>query len=125
MAKPTLIINGHDYTEYVASMEPTYNALDAEGSGRDVQTGQMFRTVVAKKESYNVSMARLPAALQVQLIADLMTNGFNQVTLLDPVTNTQRVKTMYTSAVTCGSMRYVKDTGDTMYDGVAFSMIER
>ena len=85
----------------------------------------MFRTVVAKKESYNVSMARLPAALQVQLIADLMTNGFNQVTLLDPVTNTQRVKTMYTSAVTCGSMRYVKDTGDTMYDGVAFSMIER
>ena len=52
MAKPTLIINGHDYTEDVASMEPTYNALDAEGSGRDVQTGQMFRTVVAKKESY-------------------------------------------------------------------------
>lgn len=125
MAKPILKINGHDYTDYVESMEPTVNALDAEGSGRDVQTGQMFRTMVAKKQSWSVTMTRMPALLQKQLIADIMSSEFYNATILDPTTGAQAVKTVYTSSTPCGSMRYIRDAGDVVYDGVAFSMIER
>ena len=47
--KPVLIIGGHDYAPLVEELNISRNDLDAEGSGRDVQTGLMHRTRVATK----------------------------------------------------------------------------
>ena len=125
MAKPKLVINQHDYTEYIESMEPTINALDADGSGRDVQTGTMIRTLVALKQSWAVKLVRIPSSIMLQLIGDVMVQ-FYSATFINPTTGAEVTKTMYTSSVPCGAVRYVKDgNGAIEYAGVSFNMIER
>ena len=125
MSAPVLIINNHDYTVYAEEIKAELNALDAEGSGRDVQTGQMFRTHIADKVKLEVSMLRLPTSVMIALTADLMSNPYYTATFLDPKTGAQATKTFYTSTVPYGVQRYLRSADQTVYDGVSFSMIER
>lgn len=124
MARPVLIINGHDYAPYIEELSPSRNDLDADGSGRDVQTGEMFRTRIAVKQKWEVKMLRLSQALHMQLLADIYPVDYN-VTILDPTTGQQATKTMYTSTVPFGAQRYDKETGAPYYDGMTFSMTEK
>ena len=124
MAKPTLLINGHEYAEYIEELTPDVNDLDADGSGRDVQTGTMYRTRIAIKQKWNVKMLRLSQTLMTQLLNDLSPVFFT-ATITDPATGNQTAKTMYTSTKTCGAQRYDKETGAPYYDGASFSLIER
>ena len=124
MAKPVLIINGHDYAEYVQELLPSRNDLDADGSGRDVQTGLMFRTLIATKQKWDVKMLRLNQAVHQQLINDI-SPVYYDVTVIDPMTGLQSTKTVYTSSVPFGAQRYDKDSGAPVYDGMSFSMTER
>lgn len=124
MAKPVLIINGHDYAPYVLELNPSRNDLDAEGSGRDVQTGLMYRTRIGTKQKWEVKMLRLTEAVHKQLIADI-NPVFYSVTVLDPTTGQQVTKTVYTSTVPFGAQRYDRDSGAPVYDGMTFSMTER
>ena len=57
MAAPVLIINNHDYAPLVEELNIVNNDLDADGSGRDVQTGLMYRTRVATKMKVTVKAA--------------------------------------------------------------------
>lgn len=124
MAAPCLIINGHDYAQYIEELTPSRNDLDAEGSGRDVQTGTMYRTRIGTKQKWEVKMLRLTEALHRQLIADINPVFFN-VTVLDPVTGAQATKTVYTSTVPFGAQRYDRESGAPVYDGMTFSLTER
>lgn len=124
MAKPVLIINGHDYAPYIEELTPSRNDLDADGSGRDVQTGEMFRTRIAVKQKWDVKMLRLPQKIHKQLLADINPVFFS-VTVLDPKTAQQATKTVYTSTVPFGAQRYDKDSGTPYYDGMTFSMTEK
>ena len=124
MAKPVLIINGHDYAPYIEELSPSRNDLDADGSGRDVQTGEMFRTRIAIKQKWEVKMLRLSEALHRQLLDDI-NPVFYAVTVLDPTTGQQATKTVYTSTVPFGAQRYDKETGAPYYDGMTFSMTEK
>lgn len=124
MAKPVLIINGHDYAAYVESLELSRNDLDAEGSGRDVQTGEMFRTRIAVKLKAEVKLLRLQQPIMAQLAADISAAFYN-ATVVDPATGTQVTKNFYTSTVPFGAQRYNRETGAPYYDGVSFSMTER
>ena len=124
MAKPVLIINGHDYAPLVEELNIINNDLDAEGSGRDVQTGLMYRTRIATKMKADVKLCRLQQAVQLQLSADI-SEPFYSATVLDPATGARVTKTFYTSTVPFGAQRYNRETGAPYYDGVTFSMIER
>lgn len=124
MAMPTLIINGHDYTEYVEEITPSRNALDADGSGRDVQNGLMYRTIIAQKQKWDVKMLRLPQPVHIQLLRDLLP-PFYTATMLNPETGEIEVKTFYTSTVPFGAQRYDRETGMPYYSGMSFSMTER
>lgn len=124
MAKPVLIINGHDYAQYVVELKPGRNDLDADGSGRDVQTGLMYRTRIAQKQKWDVQFSRLSQALMQQLAADIDPVYF-QATMVDPTTGAQATKYYYVSTVPFGAQRYNKETGAPVYDGVSFSMTER
>lgn len=124
MAKPTLTINNHDYAAYIEELTPSRNDLDADGSGRDVQTGEMFRTRIATKQKWDVKMLRLGEDIHKQLLADIG-GVYYQATVLDPVTGAQATKTFYTSSVPFGAQRYDKESGKPYYDGVTFSMTER
>ena len=124
MAKPVLIINNHDYAPLVEELNLTNNDLDAEGSGRDVQTGLMYRTRIATKLKAEVKLLPLQQAQMLQLSADIA-GTFYSATLVDPTTGAQVTKSFYTSERPYGAQRYNRETGAPYYDGVTFSMIER
>ena len=124
MAKPVLIINSHNYAPYVEELSLSGNDLDAEGSGRDTQTGLMYRTRVATKLKAEVKLLRLQQPLMQQLLADI-SGTYYTATLVDPRTGAQVTKTFYTATVPFGAQRYNRETGAPYYDGVTFSMTER
>lgn len=122
--QPVLIINGHDYAPLVEELNITNNDLDAEGSGRDVQTGLMYRTRIATKMKAEVRLLRLQQAQMQQLMADIA-GTFYTATVVDPVSGTRVTKSFYTSERPFGAQRLNRDTGEPYYDGVTFAMIER
>ena len=124
MAQPTLVINDHDYTEYIEELTPELNAMDAEGSGRDVKTGTMYRIYIATKRKWTVKLLRIPQAIMQQLISDISPVYYSAV-LTDPETGTQVSRQFYTSTIPCGAQRYDKETGAPYYSGVSFTMTER
>lgn len=124
MAKPVLIINGHDYAPLVEELNIVNNDLDAEGSGRDVQTGLMHRTRIATKMKAEVRLLRLQQPQLQQLMADIA-GTFYSATVVNPTTGAQVTKSFYTSERPFGAQRLNRDTGAPYYDGVTFSMIER
>lgn len=124
MAKPVLIINSHDYAQYVEELTPSRNDLDADGSGRDVQTGEMFRTRIATKQKWDVKMLPLGETIHKQLLSDISGVYFS-ATVLDPTTGATASKTFYTSSVPFGAQRYDKESKKPYYDGMTFSMTER
>ena len=124
MAKPVLIINSHDYAAYVEELSISRNDLDAEGSGRDVQTGLMYRTRIATKLKADVKLLDLPESVHRQLLSDISA-AFYSATILNPVTGAQATKTFYTSTVPFGAQRYDKESGAPRYSGMTFSMTER
>lgn len=124
MAKPVLIINGHDYAAYVQELNISRNDLDAEGSGRDVQTGLMYRTRIATKLKADVKLRDIPQSVHMQLLSDLAP-VFYSATVLDPNTGAQVTKSFYTSTVPFGAQRYDKESGAPRYSGMTFSMTER
>jgi hypothetical protein len=124
MAKPVLIINGHDYAPYIEELNISRNDLDADGSGRDVQTGLMYRTRIATKMKVDVKMLRLKQTIHKQLLGDIAEPFYN-ATVIDPTTGSQTTKKFYTSSVPFGAQRYDKTTGMPYYDGMSFSLTER
>lgn len=124
VTKPVLIINEHNYAQYIEELNASRNDLDAEGSGRDVQTGLMYRTRIAVKMKVTVKFFRLQQAMMQQLLSDISAT-FYAATVVDPATGAQTQKTFYTSTVPYGVQRYNKETGAPYYDGVTFDMTER
>ena len=124
MAKPVLIINGHDYAAYVEELNISRNDLDAEGSGRDVQTGLMYRTRIGTKMKVEVKLFAIQETIHKQLLSDI-SGVFYTAKVVDPTTGAQAEKSFYTSTVPFGAQRYNKETGKPYYSGMTFSMIER
>lgn len=122
--KPALIINGHDYAAYVEELNITRNDLDAEGSGRDVQTGLMYRTRIASKLKVEVKLLPLRQAIHRQLLADLA-GEFYTASVVDPATGSLASRSFYTSTLPFGAQRYDKSSGAPYYSGMSFSMTER
>lgn len=124
MSKPIFKIGEHDYTKYIADdgLKPSRNDLDADGSGRNLLDGLMYRTRIATKLKWTVSFIRLDEAVMAQLAADLDAT-YVSITTLDSKTNRNITRTCYCSTINEGVQRYIG--GRTVYDGVTFNLIER
>ena len=122
--RPVLIIGDIDFTSFVSDMKPVKNDLDADGSGRDIQTGKMQRTKIADKLTWEVSMIRIPEAV-AWLLFTVLNKQYYNATTLHPGKNVQEKREYYTSSIVFGSQRYIKSKKQTVYDGVTFQMIER
>ena len=122
--RPMLLINGVDYTRDAEELTPVGNGLNADGSGRDIQTGEMFRTKIGDKLTFAVKMLPLNEARH-QVLAASLKESYYQATLLDPDTDTVVTKTFYTDTRPFGVQRYDPWSGQTIYDGMAFNMIEK
>lgn len=123
--QPIFLINGHDYTRYLAEdgLKPADNDLDADGSGRNLLDGLMYRSRIATKDKWTVSFLRLDEVVMAQLMADMKRTEYVQITLLDPDENRYVERTYYTSTINKGVQRYIG--GETVYDGVTFNLTER
>lgn len=122
--KPIFKVNGHNYTVWLADegLKSSRNDMDAEGSGRNLLDGLMYRSRIASKKKWTVTFNRVNEIVAAQLLADMLPE-FVSVTLLDPQTNTQTELEYYTSTVTEGTQRY--RGGETVYDGITFNLTER
>lgn len=119
---PVFIVNGHHYEEYLSELKPSVNDLDADGSGRNLLDGKMYRKRIASKDKYTATFLRLDEATMRQLRQD-MNHEYVDVTLLDSLTNTHIEKTYYCSTINSGVQRVAG--GATVYDGVTFDITER
>jgi len=124
MAKPVLIINGHDYAAWVEALNLSRNDLDADGSGRDVQTGLMYRTRIATKLKAEVKLLRMDEAAHTQLLADI-SGVYYDATILNPESGEAETRRFYTSQTPFGAQRWDREANAAYYDGMSFSMTER
>lgn len=123
---PCFIVDGHDYAEDIAELKPSLNDLDADGSGRNILTGLMYRKLISTKDKWTVTFNRLDET-QMRSLIQSINKQYVTVTLLDPKTNTQTPKQYYCSTINPGIQRYLRDGADgkTVYDGATFNITER
>lgn len=122
--RPIFKIGDNDYTKYLAEdgLKPTKNDLDADGSGRNLLDGFMYRSKIASKAKWTVSFNRLSAETMARLSRD-MNAEYVKVTMLDPTENRHIERTYYCATINAGVQRYIG--GTAVYDGVTFNLTER
>lgn len=124
--KPIFKIGDHDYTAFLAEdgLCPVRNDLDADGSGRNLLDGLMYRARIAQKDKWTVKFNRLPELIMKSIAQDIDPE-YVEITMLDPKTNRLLTKTYYTSTLTYGAQRYDRSMDRTYYEGCTFNMTER
>lgn len=114
----------HDYTRYVESLNIVHNDIEAEGSGRDVNTGAMERTRVAQKHTLTVQLLPVSQPVARAIFRDLEATGWLGVTYQSPCRDRLDTKNFYCAGVNFGAQRYDRFRDRTYYDGMSFKLIE-
>lgn len=124
--KPIFKIGKNDYTAFLAEdgLAPVRNDLDADGSGRNLLDGLMYRTRIAQKDKWTVKFNRIPELIVKSIAADINPE-YVEITMLDPKSNRRITKTYYTSTLTYGVQRYDRSQNLTYYEGCTFNITER
>lgn len=124
MPIPCLIIGGNDFTRACLELKPSGNGLNAEGSGRDIQNGEMFRTKIADKLKWEARMDDLDED-QMRALALTLKETMYAATMLNPDTNALETKEYYTDTRPFGAQAYNPSKRKTYYKGVSFTMTEK
>lgn len=122
--KPIFKVSGHDYTAWLSDegLKPSRNDIDADGSGRNLLDGLMYRDRIASKKKWTVTFNRVNEIVAAQLLTDMYPE-YVHVTTLDAKENRYIEREYYCSTVSEGIQRY-RD-GLTVYDGITFNITER
>ena len=118
----------HEYTQYVdgdGGLQIELNDIDADGAGRNLLDGKMYRNLLARKYKMSVKFLPLPASVVAALSRDLCSDVFVSIKFLDPLTNSYTTREMYKSVIQFGVPRFNRGTQDTRYAGCTLSLIER
>lgn len=123
MARKVLIINGHDYSGFVA--EDGYqwedNDIDGDGAGRAMDT-MMDRNLLADKTKLQISCRDLLQSESSAILTDIK-QEFYEATVLDACKGEITCQ-MYTSSRKA-AIAVIRDDGEVVWSGLSFSMIER
>lgn len=123
MARKVLIINGHDYSDFVA--EDGYqwedNDIDGDGAGRAMDT-MMDRDLLADKTKLQISCRDLLQSETSAILTDIK-QEFYEATVLDACKGEITCQ-MYTSSRKA-AIAVIRDDGEVVWSGLSFSMIER
>lgn len=123
MARKVLIINGHDYSGFVA--EDGYqwedNDIDGDGAGRAMDT-MMDRDLLADKTKLQISCRDLLQSESSAILTDIK-QEFYEATVLDACKGEITCQ-MYTSSRKA-AIAVIRDDGEVVWSGLNFSMIER
>lgn len=122
--KPTFRVGGHDYTQWLSDegLKPSRNDLDADGSGRNLLDGLMYRSRIASKKKWTVTFLRMDETIAAQLLTDMYPE-YVSITTLDAMENRYIEREYYCATVNEGTQRY--RGGRTVYDGITFNITER
>lgn len=122
--KPIFKTNGHDYTQWLSDegLKPSRNDLDADGSGRNLLDGLMYRSRISSKKKWTVTFNRMDEIIAAQLLSDMYPE-YVRITTLDAMENRYIEREYYCSTVNEGTQRY--RGGRTVYDGITFNITER
>lgn len=122
--KPTFQVGGHDYTQWLSDegLKPSRNDLDADGSGRNLLDGLMYRSRIASKKKWTVTFLRMDETIAAQLLTDMYPE-YVSITTLDAMENRYVEREYYCATVNEGTQRY--RGGRTVYDGITFNITER
>lgn len=122
--RPIYELNGLDITRWVEELHPVDNDLDAEGSGRNVLNGLMFRSRVDTKEKWSLKLLTISAPIMSDILKSFYSSGnYVRVKALDAKENRYITKEYYSSSFDKGVQRW--DGTQTVYQGAAFNMTER
>lgn len=123
MARKVLIINGHNYSGFVA--EDGYqwedNDIDGDGAGRAMDT-MMDRDLLADKTKLQISCRDLLQSESSAILTDIK-QEFYEATVLDACKGEITCQ-MYTSSRKA-AIAVIRDDGEVVWSGLSFSMIER
>ncbi len=123
MARKVLIINGHDYSGFVA--EDGYqwedNDIDGDGAGRAMDT-MMDRDLLADKTKLQISCRDLLQSESSAILTDIK-QEFYEATVLDACKGEITCQ-MYTSSRKA-AIAVIRDDGEVVWSGLSFPMIER
>lgn len=92
------------------AMAPAVNSLDSSKSGRDNNTGAMFRDKITEKQSYTITFPFGLNNTQVSDILQIVMESEFELYCPDPKTGVYSSKTFYTSAVTPEIYRIESET---------------
>lgn len=123
MARKVLIINGHDYTDYVAEYGYQWEDYDVDGdnAGRTMDA-VMDRQLIADKTKLVISCRDLKQWESSRILSDIKQEYFT-ATVLDA----------HKGEVTCqmysnnrkAAIAVIDDYGDVVWSGLSFPLIER
>lgn len=104
-------------------MTPAVNALDSSKSGRDNNTGAMFRDKITEKQTYAITF---PFGLNNTQVADIlqivMESDFD-LWCPNPKTGTYNTKSFYTAAVT-PDIHHIESESLWFYNEFSFEATE-
>lgn len=121
MAVNILIINGHDYSRFVADSGFSWSRddLDSEKTVR-VKSGLLRRDKITEKRNLSYTMLPMPEALAARLDDDLSDPEF-PVRYHDMHGEQQR--SFYCSQFSAG-LRQIVDGGSLLWEGISFRLHE-
>ncbi|MBE6771079.1 MAG: hypothetical protein E7547_02905 [Ruminococcaceae bacterium] len=104
-------------------MTPAVNALDSSKSGRDNNTGAMFRDKIAEKQSYIVTFPFGLNNTQVAKILQIVMESEFNLYCPNPKTGTYDTKTFYTATVT-PDIHHIESENLWYYNEFSFEAVE-
>lgn len=121
---PKFQINNTDYAPYIQQLDIQINDLDADGSGRNILDGKMYRSRIASK--FKLSVKMLPVSEQmIYEVSTAVSGTYTEVTFLNPKNNTEETKEFYCSSFNFGNQYYSPSEELSYYDGASFDLTER
>lgn len=122
--RPKLIISSNDLAPYIEELGIQINDLDADGSGRSITDGKMYRTRVARKVKLDVKLMPLDET-ELSLISSIISPTYVNVLYLNPLTNEETTGEFYCSSINYGNQLYHNSESTTYYYDGSFSLTER
>lgn len=121
MATQVLVINGHDYTKYIADGGYSWSRddLDTDKTTR-TKDGSMRRDKITEKRNLSYNFLPMPHDDAAQLDSDLTEATFD-ATYLD--LHGQQTREFYCSKFP-GNLRQIIDEGNIYWEGISFNLHE-
>ena len=122
MAANVLVINGVNFTEYIARKGVAWkrNDLDGNDSGRTMD-GIMHRAFIAAKRTLNYTLMDLPRGKAAALDSALSSATF-EATYLD--LHGVETRTFYCTSFSATTDEVDENSGESYWTDISFTMIE-